>query len=126
MKAKCKYDPDIAYSLALQIYIHHGGMVHYGTQRGIIECDGVGKPIGFSTYVSLKDRVIIQRLGVLPKFRRLGYGTNLLNRFKRFRKPLETYINLRNLPAIKFLQVNGFKMADHGDLYITFRKEWAS
>lgn len=124
MKAKCKYDPDVAYELALQTYIHHGGEGYYSDRRGFIECTSMGKPIGFTTYVQLKDRIIIERLGVLERYRRADHGSALLARYVKFRKPLEMFINLRNLPAIKFLQFNGFKMVGHGDLYINFRKEW--
>lgn len=79
----------------------------------VLEHDG--QAVGYMVYLLLPTRIYIARIAVDPKFRRLGFGTELINRMKsrlemmaKYRM-LSSYVPETNLEAQLFLKSCGFR-----------------
>ncbi len=105
------------YSLDLFIDIYHAW------PQGFLVAE-MRDIIGFITGTKIGDSARILMLAVQPKFRRMGIGTALLNRFtfvakqERMRS-LYLEVRVNNTNAIKFYQKHGFVITSQLDNYYT-------
>ena len=117
-------DTDALYDIALQSfdeYFDRSVFSYFRTQwqRGqLVACDITGRVIGFISGTRIEGRKVrIMLFGVLPEYRKMGIGRQLLDAF-RIRAMMEgqVYITLEvrtsNEAARRFYRKNGFLESD--------------
>ena len=117
-------DSDELFNIALRSfdeYFEPSVFSYYDTQwhnGQLVACDITGKPIGFITSERMGSRKVrILLFGVLPEYRNMGIGRQLLDAF-RMRAMLEGNISISlevrtsNQSARRFYKRNGFIETD--------------
>ena len=117
-------DTDALYDIALKSfdeYFDPSVFTYFRTQwrtGQLVACDVTGKPVGFIAGTRVESRKVrIMLFGVLPEYRNMGIGKQLLDAF-RMRAMMEGYISIilevrtSNMEARRFYLRNGFRETD--------------
>ena len=117
-------DTDALYDIALRSfdeYFDPSVFNYFRTQwrtGQLVACDVTGKPVGFIAGTRVESRKVrIMLFGVLPEYRNMGIGKQLLDAF-RMRAMMEGYISIilevrtSNMEARRFYLRNGFRETD--------------
>ncbi len=117
-------DDDALYAITLQSfdeYFDPSVFSYFRTQwraGQLVACDVTGRPVGFISATRLEGRKVrIMLFGVLPQYRNMGIGKQLLDMF-RMRAMLEGFVSMTlevrtsNEAARRFYRRNGFMETD--------------
>ena len=117
-------DADALYAITLQSfdeYFDPSVFSYFRTQwraGQLVACDMTGRPVGFISATRMEGRKVrIMLFGVLPQYRNMGIGKQLLDMF-RMRAMLEGFVSMTlevrtsNEAARRFYRRNGFMETD--------------
>ena len=117
-------DADALYAITLQSfdeYFDPSVFSYFRTQwraGQLVACDVTGRPVGFISATRLEGRKVrIMLFGVLPQYRNMGIGKQLLDMF-RMKAMLEGFVSMTlevrtsNEAARRFYRRNGFMETD--------------
>ena len=94
----------------------------------IIMAEAFGTPVGFVHVIDDGDQILLQGFGVAERYRGLGVGSALMDRFFELygydRRPVYLQV-LANNPAVELYTKYGFQVNDYGHSQILVRNHFS-